>query len=549
MSKMSRHAPPPLSGPRRQLTTPMSRLLTLLATLALSLGLIGGGSIPAVAATVGILSNSKPKATVVKSKSSVNLGVKFSTSASGEVVALQFYRSAKQKKAYVGSLWSSGGKLLGKATFPKSSKKGWQTVKLKKPVPVTKGKTYVVSYLASDGQFAVVRRGFAKKQVKHGITVPKKGGVYRYSKKSVLPKSANGSNYLVDVVFEPARKSVKAPSPTPKPTPTPTTPAKPAPPTPESPTSGSSFSIAVMPDTQTEVFSESDKRYASRTRWLVDNKAALNLAYVLHTGDNVNYGWLAPSQYTIAKRAINILDDGGIPYALAIGNHDTRVVGWDGVEGSRGYGGSAYSGNPECAERLGIAACKSWLLVRDTDEFNQTFPLSKVKNVGGVYEKGKVDNIWSTFKAADTNWLVLTIELWPRKDVLTWAEKIVADHPKHNVIIQTHHYLDGNGTVSKSNGGYGETAPSLLYEKIVSKYSNVKFVFSGHTGKFTKRTDTNNGNTVLSYLGNDLGVQYNPVRILTIDTATGKVAGRLHNPISNNVINGHDTTDSIKIIR
>ena len=52
-----------------------------------------------------------------------------------------------------------------------------------------------------------------------------------------------------------------------------------------------------------------------------------------------------------------------------------------------------------------------------------------------------------------------------------------------------------------------------------------------------------------SYLGNDLGIQYNPVRVLTIDTATGKVIGRLHNPITNSVISEHDTVDTIKITR
>lgn len=320
-------------------------------------------------------------------------------------------------------------------------------------------------------------------------------------------------------------------------------------PTPSDLASGSVFSIAVMPDTQTEVFSESDKRYANRTQWLVDNKDRLNLAYVLHTGDNVNYGWVAPTQYAIARRAISVLDRGGIPYSLTIGNHDTRAVGWDGTQGSRGYGGSDYASNPECPERLGAAACKSWLLVRDTDEFNETFALSDVANVGGVYDKGKVDNMWTTFAAAGTQWLVLTLELWPRTEVLSWAEKVVSDHPHHNVIIQTHHYLDGNATVSKSNGGYGATAPALLHDKIVSKYSNVKFVFSGHVGKFAKRVDTNKGNTVVSYLGNDLGIQYNPVRVLTIDTATGKVIGRLHNPITNSVISEHDTVDTIKITR
>ena len=312
---------------------------------------------------------------------------------------------------------------------------------------------------------------------------------------------------------------------------------------------GSTFSIAVIPDTQEEVFSASDPRYSNRTHWLVDNKDALKLAYVLHTGDNVNWGWLEPSQYAIAKQAIGVLDEGGLPYALTIGNHDTRAVGWNGLAGSRGYGGSAYASNPGCLERLGADACRSPLLLRKTDEFNEAFPLSGLQNVGGVFEQGKVDNTWTTFTAADTQWLVLTLELWPRTDVLDWAEKVVSGHPEHNVIIQTHHYLDRDGTVSTSNGGYGKTAPSVLYDRIVSKYANVKLVFSGHVGKFAKRTDTVNGNTVVSYLGNDLGGEFNPVRILTVNPVTGKVTGRLHDPLHNTVLTAYNTSDTIKIVR
>lgn len=312
---------------------------------------------------------------------------------------------------------------------------------------------------------------------------------------------------------------------------------------------GTSFSIAVIPDTQNEVFTESDQRYANRTQWLVDNKDRLNLAYVLHTGDNVSHGWLAPSQYDMATRAISILNHAGVPYALTIGNHDTRAVGWDGVDGSTGYGGAAYMYNPECLERLGNTACKSHLLLRETDEFNNAFPLTKLKNVGGVYQEGKVDNTWTTFAAADTRWLVLTLELWPRTEVLSWAEKVVAEHPKHNVIIQTHHYLDSNGTVSKSSGGYGKTAPVVLYDQIVSKYSNVKFVFSGHNGKFTKRTDTNDGNVVVSYLGNDLRDHSNPVRVLTINTTTGTVTGKVYNPIGDTTVTAYNTSDTIRVVR
>lgn len=366
------------------------------------------------------------------------------------------------------------------------------------------------------------------------------------------------------------------PTPTPSKTPTPTPTAKPsasstpspsatltsqpttsAPqPSPSAPTAGrpgpgddpNTFSIAIIGDTQTEVLFDSDRRFANRTQWLAANKDALDLRYVLQTGDLVNWGWLVPAQYTRAKAATDVITKAGIPYAGAIGNHDTRAVGWDGVAGSTGHGGSAYASNPECPAKLGASNCQSWQLVRGTDEFKNSYPTSSLRGLGGAYENGRPDNVWTTFSANGTDWMVLTLELWPRKGVVDWAKQVVASHPQHNVIIQTHHYLDGNATISGSNGGYGETSPRYLYDQVVAPNPNVKIVASGHVGGYAARQDVApNGNTVVSYLGNDLGDKNNPVRIVTINTATGKVDSVVNNPIDGSTKG--TTGNTITIVR
>ena len=83
------------------------------------------------------------------------------------------------------------------------------------------------------------------------------------------------------------------------------------------------FSIAVIPDTQNEVFG-GDQRFANRTQWLVNNRSALNLAFVLHTGDMMNWDTADHAQYAVARSAMGKLDAAGIPWIPAIGNHDTR---------------------------------------------------------------------------------------------------------------------------------------------------------------------------------------------------------------------------------
>lgn len=308
------------------------------------------------------------------------------------------------------------------------------------------------------------------------------------------------------------------------------------------------FSIAVIPDTQVETNIVSNKPFLNRMNWLVANAGPLDLRYVLHTGDVTNWGWLDPPQFERAAAAFRVLADGGLPYAVAIGNHDTEVVGWNGREGSTGYGGAAFQGNPLCAIRFGADACRSGLLVRNTNEFNQWFPLATMGGLAGAFQDGRSDNYWTTFTANGTQWLVLTLELWPRREVVDWAGGVVADHPDHNVIIQTHSYLDAKGRIGEGAGGYGATSPQYLYQHVVATHANVKLVFSGHTGKFLSRTDSPGGNTVVSYLGNELpGSGHNPVRTVSINTRTGAVFSLVHDPLTQKVVSA--TNHVIDVIR
>ena len=98
-----------------------------------------------------------------------------------------------------------------------------------------------------------------------------------------------------------------------------------------------------------------------------------------------------------------------------------------------------------------------------------------------VFEAGKSENGYRTFEAGGLNWLVLDLELWARPQVITWAKDVVASHPKHNVIVLTHAFLDADGSVSTSNGGYGATAPSTLWDAL-DDYPNVVMIFSGRRG-------------------------------------------------------------------
>ena len=113
--------------------------------------------------TTGIISdNTTPKRPPVKRRSAVNVGVKFVSNRPGKVTALQFYRSGKQKRTYVASLWEQDGTLLGRTKFRARKEAGWQTARLREPVRLRKGRVYVASYLASNGRYVTKPRGFSK---------------------------------------------------------------------------------------------------------------------------------------------------------------------------------------------------------------------------------------------------------------------------------------------------------------------------------------------------------------------------------------------------
>ena len=273
------------------------------------------------------------------------------------------------------------------------------------------------------------------------------------------------------------------------------------------------FSIAVIPDTQQEVVVQNavnNKHFLNRTEWLVDNKKALDLRCVIHTGDIVNWGNEVPEQFEIAAEALEVLAEDNIPTVLCLGNHDTAAVG---------VGGSAAD------------PANTRTRVRDTDSFNKYFSLDTYDYLV-PYIEDKIDNSYLRFEACGTKWLVIGLELWPRDDVISWAEREITARPDHNVIIATHAYLNHDGSIQQNNGGYGANSPQYLYDTLIKKYENIKFVFSGHTGSSYVRTDTGvNGNKIVSLLGCFHSNEKNPVKIVNIDVENGKIDGCVFSPI------------------
>jgi len=153
-------------------------------------------------------SSATPAVASNSDSSPVELGVKFRTDTDGYITGLRFYKGPNNPGPHVGNLWTSTGQLLASATFTNETASGWQQASFSAPVPVNANVTYIASYFAPRGGYAVTTDYFATSGVDsaplHALRDGLDGGngVYRYGSTSGFPTSTyRSSNYWVDVVF------------------------------------------------------------------------------------------------------------------------------------------------------------------------------------------------------------------------------------------------------------------------------------------------------------------------------------------------------------
>ncbi|WP_247821498.1 DUF4082 domain-containing protein [Bradyrhizobium sp. 187] len=160
-------------------------------------------TVTTTASTVSLFSSSDTPSVLSSSDTSqVNLGVKFTSSVTGTITGVKYYKGASDTGTHSGSLWSSTGTLLATATFSNETSSGWQTVTFSSPVSITAGTTYVASF-HSNGRYTATPSYFTTAHSNGPLTAPASGnGAYTYGNGNLFPTSTfNATNYWVDVVF------------------------------------------------------------------------------------------------------------------------------------------------------------------------------------------------------------------------------------------------------------------------------------------------------------------------------------------------------------
>ncbi len=251
------------------------------------------------------------------------------------------------------------------------------------------------------------------------------------------------------------------------------------------------YTIVLLPDTQKyKNFSGISRAHIfdSQTQWIADHIIDQNIVLALHLGDIVDIS--IDSLWNDALNSLGFLD-GLIPLVLTAGNHDI-------------------------AELVNPGTAKYTVSYRI---FNKYFPEERFNRLpwfGGIFEKGKIENAYYFFNLSSDEYLILALEYGPRDKVLDWANEVVKKFPTKKVVVVTHAYMqkgperlkrgtnhypkmkevpygvsnfESGGNDGWANGG------DVIWEKLVRKHKNIRFVFSGHSrgpGKLISKGDEGN---------------------------------------------------------
>ena len=273
------------------------------------------------------------------------------------------------------------------------------------------------------------------------------------------------------------------------------------------------YTFAVIPDTQMlfsrapkdsngvgiyqDGYNVADNAAAKNVQWLIDNKATLNLQYVMHVGDltdNLNYyvtsnvdsskkKWEVEGKIE-ANYGFQILDKlttANIPWSISRGNHDGgydsgALAIWDTYWQQSGAYAKATAGDEATGEPAKYC----------------------------VTTRNSVDHIYSYYEKIDIGeqkYLVIVLDLEADSTVLAWANEVAAYFTDRKIIVSTHAYLGARGALMTSLMGTAglNNSGETVWNEFVSKHANIELLICGHSsGEDIVRTQLTgeNGNKV-----------------------------------------------------
>ncbi|HZI56984.1 MAG TPA: carboxypeptidase regulatory-like domain-containing protein, partial [Verrucomicrobiae bacterium] len=271
------------------------------------------------------------------------------------------------------------------------------------------------------------------------------------------------------------------------------------------------FTIVVFPDPQNET-QFFPQVLNSQLQWIVNNRQAQNIQMVLTVGDNVNDG-ASTTQMQNLDAAFRLLDNAGIPYLLAVGNHD-------------------YNGfNPKVSRNL--------------SGFNQRFGPGRYAGKAffqGNFPSGSNANSYAVVTINGQQFLFLALEFRPTSASLDWAESILSAHPGMEAIVVTHAFLQRGGNREDQCDDQDMPAGNATGQQVWTRlrdHANITMFLSGHftNGPASRRADVGNSGNLVNQFFADYQTFPNGgngwLRILTFHPTSNTISVRTFSPFLN----------------
>ncbi|MDB6080171.1 MAG: phosphohydrolase [Akkermansiaceae bacterium] len=249
---------------------------------------------------------------------------------------------------------------------------------------------------------------------------------------------------------------------------------------------GEDFSLAVIPDTQYYSAEKNGGKasfFSAQTDWIIQETTPRNIRFTMHMGDISDDGDAYEFEWLNAKDAMYRLEDpaltlspSGLPYSVAIGNHDQTPNG--NPDGTSLYFNKYFGVNP--ADNTNHFAGKPYY--------------------GGTQFQENADNNFTLFEAGGIQFVVLSLEYDASPDQidLDWADSILKAYPTRRAIVVSHHMVNTGNPATFSPMG------KALYDRLKNN-PNLFIMHGGHIHGEGRRTDVWNGRPVTSILADYQG--------------------------------------------
>jgi len=219
-------------------------------------------------------------------------------------------------------------------------------------------------------------------------------------------------------------------------------------------------------------------------KWLKSTPSKYNTKFAVQVGDLSDYGQFE-IHYKWSSYYMSQLY-GHLPWSFVQGNHDYDL---------------------NCNNKD----------ARYSTYYNKYFPYalySQQSAFGGAMEGTSMSNTYYRYTIGDVKYLVINLEFGPRINTLRWAGRLCEQFADHRVIINTHGYMEADGSLLVNGDRFAgnnyswtaateATSADVMYNELVSQYPNIFLVLSGHitAEDIVMRTDTGvHGNKITSLL-------------------------------------------------